>query len=566
MLYLIMTRGYLLFTFFLLSVIVNAQHDLKDFGTKIDSAFGHFDTGVKPGLSIAIIDGDKPVFQKSYGHANLEYGIKNSSETLFNATDLAKQFTVFSILMLEDQGVLSIHDDIKMHLPLLSNLKPRITLKHLMEQTSGLRDVMDLKQWTGYQNGDVITKQDILDVVSKQRQLNFHPGGKFDYCRTGFVLLTEVIAKVSGMTFSEFVKQNIFAPLSMNKSVFANHHDELIPNRSYSYDTIDSRYVKISNNSSFVGGTNLYTTSSDFIKWLRNMSKQSIGKPSFYEYMHNKVKLFDGQLSNYTPGIFKDKSDGYERIHLEGFDHGYTGYMAHMPEQDFSMVYFSNDNTLSIDVLYDVFYSWYDTENTATAPVDSDIVPSVQFVIKPASELQSYVGNYLFEDNFSLREIAFENDTLFYVRSETNRTPIVPIKGDHAFKMLVPGDDNVRVAFKDEGGVLEFRVINPGTEEDYVNIGRKLNLQNGGVDIFLGEYLNEEIDHRISIGVTEGKLQLTIDGVTIGLDQIGDVEFLSQGNSEVKYAKFEKNDRQIITGVSLSGDHIKGLYYDVVER
>ncbi len=554
------------FLFLSLSTYLSAQLGLKHIDSKLDSIFGHYNSGLKPGVSVAIIENNKQIFTKSYGYANLEHQIKNTSNTLFNAADLAKQFTVFSILMLEEQGKLTINDDIKKHVPQLSEWPFKITLKHLMEQTSGLRDVMELKKWIGYQNGDVVTKQDILDIAANQKHLNFPSGSKFEYNRTGFVLLTEVIAKVPGMSFSEFVYLNIFKPLKMTNSVFVNTYTELIPNRSYSYETTDTIFTKIVNNSSFVGGTNLYTSAADFAKWLQNMSKYSIGKPAFYRYMHTKITLPNGQTSNYTPGIFKDNSNGYWRIHLEGFDHGYTSYMMHLPEHDFSMVFFINDIDFSIDDIYGSIFDWFNADYNIPS-VKNSVVTNVKFINKSATELQNYTGNYLFDDNFNFREIIFENDTLFYARDKANRTPMAPIEGNDIFKMIIPGNDNIRVTFKNQGRFLEFRGINPTIGyNDYVSLGRKFKFRKEKQKDFSSAFMNEALGHTIKIQNKNEAVQLTLDGISIPLNHIGGNEFLTQTSSKVKYVKLKRDEWQNIIGVYLSNESIKNLYYRVLSK
>ncbi|MFK7813348.1 MAG: serine hydrolase domain-containing protein [Maribacter sp.] len=557
----------IVFVLFLsLSTFLSAQKELKNIDAKLDSIFGHYNNGITPGVSIAIIEKNKPTYLKSYGHANLEYQIKNTSGTLFNATDLAKQFTVFSILFLQDQGKLNINDNIKKYLPELSGWPFEITLKHLMEQTSGLRDVMELRKWKGYENGDVITKQDILDTAAKQKRLHFSVGNKFEYNRTGFVLLTEVIAKVSGKPFSEFVDQHIFTPLRMNASMFVNTHTELVQNRSYSYATTDTKFTKIVNNSSFIGGTNLYTSTADFAKWLRNMSEQSIGKPTFYHYMNTKIELPDGQSSNYTPGIFKDDSNGYWRIHLEGFDHGYTSYMMYLPAYDFSMVFFSNDVMFSPDDIYDSVFDWFNTDYKVS-PVKAVVTQNVKFITKSATELQDYVGSYLFEDNFSFRKVVLENDTLYYTRDETKGTPMVPVEGNHAFKMLVPGNDNIRVTFKNQFKTLEFRAVNNARGyPDYFSLGKKFKFDSKKQKACSNEYRNEALGHTVSLQNTKQGIQLWLDGTSILLRQIGDDEFLALENPKVKHVKLERDKQLGSTGLLLSNGQIKNLYYKKVSK
>ena len=547
------------------STFIIAQKQLSQVDLTLDSIFGHYNIGEKPGVSIAILEKGKPPFLKSYGHANLEYQIKNTPKTLFNATDLAKQFTVFSILLLQNQGKLSTYDNINKYLPQLKYFPLDITLKHLMEQTSGLRDVVELKKWRGYQNGDVVTKQDILDLIKNQRNLNFPPGSKFEYNRTGFVLLTEVIAKVSGMPFSTFVEKHIFSPLGMTNSLFVNDHTDLIKNRSYSYAMKDNNYTKIINNSSFVGGTNLYTSATDYSKWLINMSNQKIGKPSFYTYLQTKITLSNGEQSNYTPGIFKDHSEGYWTIHLEGFDHGYTSYMMYVPEYDFSLAFFSNDDDFDISEAYKAIYGWFNRDYKVPS-AKNKLLQKVEFDTISTATLQNYTGTYLFEDNFSLREIVLTKDTLFYVRGKNNRTAMVPISGNHHFKMLVPHNDRVRVTFKNQGDFLEFRSLSTGKDKDYVTHGRKIKFYKEKTTDLSGNFKNEALNHTVKIQTIKKEIQLSMDDTSTVLDQIGDIEFFPRSNARVKHIKLNKDKQGDIIGIYLSGFQLKDLYYQKVKN
>jgi len=192
-----------------------SQHDIdsKQLDKILDSIFIKYNDSQTPGASIAILQKGKAPFIKSYGLANLEYQLKVSSTTLFNATDLAKQFTAYCILKLQDEGALSINDKLMDYIPELSSLKEHVTIRHLLEQTSGLRAINDVHQWTGYEKDDMLSREDILSWAKTQKSLNFHPGSKFQYNRTGYVLLSEVVSKVSGLTFNEYVKQHILTSL-----------------------------------------------------------------------------------------------------------------------------------------------------------------------------------------------------------------------------------------------------------------------------------------------------------------------------------------------------------------
>ncbi|MEL7160701.1 MAG: serine hydrolase, partial [Bacteroidota bacterium] len=519
----------------------------------------------KPGISLAILEKGLPVSYKSYGYANLEYGIQNSRNTLFNATDLAKQITIFSILLLRDQGKLSVYDPVQKYLPVLAGLPHAISLKQLMEQTSGLRDAMELAEWTGHRSGDVITREDVLDLMTQQRDLNAPPGHQFAYNRTGFVLLTEVVAKVSGMPFSTFVQKYVFTPLGMHNSVFVNTHTQLVRNKAQAYVMLNDGVQKVVNHTTFVGGTNLYTSVSDFAKWLRNMSEHRIGKPGFYAYLHEKITPTNGQPSNYTAGIFKEDSEGYWRIHLEGFDHGYTGYMMYLPEYDFSLVYFSNDLDFPINDINPVLWDWFNTDY-AIQPPTPFIAPVVKYVSRSARDLHRYTGNYLVGDNFDLRKVTLENDTLFYVRNATNRSPLLPTSEKETFKMAFPGNDNIRVTFKDRGERLEFRVLTAGTGNDYLIRGKKFSFYKGKNTVLTGTYRSPELAHTVSLRTVNDTTQLRLNDQTILLHQIGENAFLPAANAQVRYVKLQRDREQNITGVYLSGGQIKNLFYRLVSQ
>ena len=151
----------------------------------IDKVFAQWDTDTTPGVAIAVAKDGEIVFRKAYGLSNLEYGIKAEPTTVFHVASVSKQFTVFSILLLEEEGRLSLDDDIRKHIPEVPDFGETITLRHLAAHTSGLRDQWTLLTMAGWRMDDVITKEHILKLVSRQKDLNFKPGERYIYCNTG---------------------------------------------------------------------------------------------------------------------------------------------------------------------------------------------------------------------------------------------------------------------------------------------------------------------------------------------------------------------------------------------
>ena len=279
-------------TIFLLITLISSTSDKKE---KVDQLFKDWNSNNTPGAAVAIVKDGKILYSKGYGIANLEYDISITPNSIFHIASVSKQFTVFSILLLESQGKLSLDDDIRKYIPEMPDFEKKITLKHLASHTSGLRDQWNLLSMGGWRMDDVITKEHILKLVGKQKELNFNPGDEYLYCNTGFTLLAEVVARISNMSFAEFTKANIFKPLKMNNTLFYDDHQKIVKNRAYSYySSPDNQEVIkrlkdikndiIINGSSFAENAVLYSQDPE--------SSENGGKYTLYKNKPRMVKEF----------------------------------------------------------------------------------------------------------------------------------------------------------------------------------------------------------------------------------------------------------------------------------
>jgi CubicO group peptidase (beta-lactamase class C family) len=184
---------------------------------KIDSLFTNWITANTPGCAIGIVRKDSLIYAKGFGMANLEYGKPITPATNFHVASVSKQFTAWSMLLLERQGKLNLDDDIHKYLPWFPDLKERITIRNLLNHTSGMREHMKLLAITGTNvlTGDVITQEQAMKILGKQQALNFKPGEKFSYSNSGYGLLAEIVKSVSGLSLREFMDSAIFKPLGM---------------------------------------------------------------------------------------------------------------------------------------------------------------------------------------------------------------------------------------------------------------------------------------------------------------------------------------------------------------
>ena len=327
---------------FMISCEPAHMQEQDDLTKRVDKLFRQWEKEGKPGASVAIIKDGEVIYKQGYGLANLEYDIPNTPSTVFHIASVSKQFTCFAALLLAEEGKLSMDDDIRKYIPEVPDFGKTITLRHLANHTSGLRDQWNLLALAGWRLDDVITKEHIMKLVVKQQDLNFDPGENFFYCNTGYTLLAEAVSRVSGMSFAEFTKKRIFDPLGMESTLFYDDHQKVVPNRAYSYGHNGKEYNKAVLSYANVGATSLFTTVEDLALWSLNFDQKKIGSETTFEEMHRQGILNNGKTSTYALGQVIDKYRGLNRVSHGGADAGYRTHIARFPDQDFSVIVFSN--------------------------------------------------------------------------------------------------------------------------------------------------------------------------------------------------------------------------------
>lgn len=316
----------------------------QDVIAKIDKLFTRWAKNDSPGCAIGIVKDGHPVYLQGYGMANLEYPIPNTTKTVFHIASESKKFTVMAILLLQKQGKLSIYDDIHKYLSYVPDFGETITIKHLIQHTSGLRDQWELLIMAGWKMQDIISQKHILNLVKMQKELNFKPGEEHLYCNTGYTLLAEIVKSVSGKTLRRFTQKYIFKPLEMNQTHFHDEVAMIVPNRAYSYIPHPSGngFQKGLLNYDNVGATSLFTTVEDMVKWDRNMDTGEVGGKDLVEQLHERTVLNNGKELSYAFGISIEKYHGLTKVGHGGADSGYRTYIARYPDVHMLIIVFCN--------------------------------------------------------------------------------------------------------------------------------------------------------------------------------------------------------------------------------
>jgi CubicO group peptidase (beta-lactamase class C family) len=288
-----------------------------------------------PGGVIAVrLDGEL-VVHRAYGLADLERGVAITPGTIFDAASVTKQFVAAAVLMLVEEGRLSLTEDIHTYVPELPPYAHTITLDHLLTHTSGIRD------WTGLYPL-AADDPDALTLTLRQRGLSFAPGEEWSYSNSGYVLLKEIVARVSGTTFSEFVQERIFEPLKMESTRYLANMREEVPQRALAYEnergawTLD---VKLDNDRG--GGGGLLSTASDLLLWNQALSDGALGA-FVTDKLHQPATLNNGRTLGYARGLMTDAYRGAQQVWHSGGSGGYGTWLGRYPEHGLSIAVMHN--------------------------------------------------------------------------------------------------------------------------------------------------------------------------------------------------------------------------------
>lgn len=310
----------------------------------VDEVFSDLTKTGSPGCALGVYRDGKIVYAKGYGLANLEENVAITPQSVFDIGSTSKQFTAASILLLEKQGKLSVNDDIRKYLPEIPDYGQRITILQLLNHTSGLRDYLTLMELAGINIDGVTTDEDALQLIVRQKALNFAPGSDWLYSNTGFFLLSVIVKRASGKTLREFAAENIFTPLEMSHTQYRDDHTSLIANRAMAYDAKEKGGGYRLNVSYFeqTGDGAVHTSVEDLQKWDENFYSGQIGGKDFLTEIQEQGKLNSGKVLDYAKGLHIADYRGLHTVSHGGSWGGYRAELLRFPEQHFSVACLCN--------------------------------------------------------------------------------------------------------------------------------------------------------------------------------------------------------------------------------
>ena len=470
-----------------------------------------------PGGAVGVVKDGEIVYERYFGMASLEYQVPITESSIFNIASVAKQFTALCVLKLALESELSLEEDFRKYVPdFLTNVKDTIKIRHLLNHTSGIRDIYDL---LGVQ-GDIWWKkmgfgnQKAVDFLRKQKDLNFQPGSQKIYSNSNYLLLAAIVEKVSGTSFHEY-SEELFQSFGMNSTHFIKRYMNVIPNQAMPYsDWGNGIWQKYPLVTKLYGDGFLYTSLSDQLTFEKQIQTQSS------ELLTVSQKAIENsEITNYGFGLELSDRLGRDAVHHSGLTGSYHAQTVRFPEEKLSIFVMSNNNRL-----------WSGTMADAVAGI---LLPKEERMAKRApfdfskyanevdmSELEAeYRGS-----SGKVIRIFTKDNRLFWRQDNNNPIELVKIEGAlyHAAY-----DKEVKIGFDSEG----FNVFVNGSEPNFYELLTPFQPTKNYLNDLVGTYYNEEIDVQFRVYFDENSQLKFIqkgDEWAVDFEVIQKDEFLAQ--------------------------------------
>jgi CubicO group peptidase (beta-lactamase class C family) len=395
---------------FLLSLSASAQvYPRTELTARVDELFADWDTDDAPGAAVGVFQDGSIVYAQGYGVANLDYGIPITPRSVLRIGSISKQFISMSIAILAEQGRLSFDDDIRNYLPEMPDYGGEpITIRHLLHHTSGIREYLTLVDLIGKPEGSVFgyTTPELVDLLSRQQNLNFAPGDRFSYTNSGYFLLAEIVTRVSGLKASLFAQENIFEPLGMTHTRFYDDPNAIIQDQALGYSPRrDGGYRLDILRSEVIGDLGVITTIEDFLHWDNNFyeNKLGAGTSELIATMFTRGRTDAGEELSYALGVEFGSYRGLNTMGHGGSAVGYVAEFLQFPEQRLSVVVLSNLSSFSPERLARQVANLYLASQFTEPPPpeeerDRSRPPSPEPAALPMSELEAFAGDFYSEE------------------------------------------------------------------------------------------------------------------------------------------------------------------------
>ena len=474
---------------------------MKPLTKQVDALFSEWDKPDAPGCALGVIQDGELVYAQGYGIANLDYDLPITPDSVFTIASMSKQFTALSILLLAQRGALSLDDDIRKYMPEFPDYGHTIRIRHLIHHTSGIRNYTTLM---GMADRNLQTNEEALHFLARQKALDFQPGDEHIYCNSGYLLLAEIIKRVSGQLLNQFAQKQIFEPLGMTNTQFADDYKRVVKNRVVGYGcNADGNFQRYVITDELMGPTGVLTTINDLHRWNQNFTHHQVGGSELIAQMQTPGHLNNGAELHYAFGLAHGTYRGLKIVWHGGQVMGFRSQMIRFPEQDYTVICLANIEGFSptrlLHQVADLYLPAAFTEEKAA------------FIELPPERLQEIVGGYSDETTGFNVELLIQGNRVFAeifgahfpvapIRSTPNSIALRELGGPLAMEIEVkrpfsnhPQRLDMQISFHKPPPMFAFAVDTPTPEK---------------LAEYVGAYTSNEIQTTYKMSILNGVLHV----------------------------------------------------------
>ncbi|HEX6038131.1 serine hydrolase domain-containing protein [Longimicrobium sp.] len=529
---------------------------------RVDAVFATYDKPDSPGCAVGVYRDGQIAYARGYGLADLERRVPITPHTVFDLGSTSKQFTASSILLLAQDGKLSLDDDVRRWIPELPQYARPITLRNLLNHTSGIRDYIGLMTLGGARIDDVTTEEDALAAIVRQRETNFAPGDEFLYSNSGYFLLAEIVKRASGMHLRQFAKERIFAPLGMRRTHILSDYADVVPDRALAYAPRDEggyrtdlpRWLQ-------TGDGAVFSTVEELLLWDGNFYDPRVGGQALLTGLQTVGTLTSGRQLDYAAGLMIGSHRGMRTVRHGGAWGGYRAELLRVPDAHLSVAVLCNLGTSSPERMATSVAEIY-LENRMEpaaprpqAPSATASAPAAPAVRVAPERLQALAGLYRDPVTRATRTITFTDGKLWV--GVGNRFELRPLSEAEFEAVSAPVRMHVRFAPAAAGQPARLTWSQDGAEP---LTAEKLALVTPTPDelaAYTGAYFSEELQTTYRLTVENGALTMHVRGSgPIPLRPLVRDEFTAGLT-----LRFARDASGAVTGFALDAGRVRNLRF-----
>ena len=493
-----------------------------------------------PGCAAAVSLNGDVVFEKAFGLADLEHNVPNTPQTIFESGSVAKQFTAAALVLLQQDGKLSLDDPVRKYIPELPDYGAPLTIRHLLNHTSGLRDWGTVMGLTGAGRGDRVVTQDLaLDVITHQRALDFTPGSEYSYSNSGYNLAAIIVERVSKQTFPAFVEERLFKPIGMKNSSWRDDYQRVVPGRAQAYSRQGNGPWRL--NMPFMnvyGNGGMLTTVGDWMKWNAMLDSHSLGGP-LVTALETRGVLNDGRKIAYALGLTVGTYKGMKDVSHGGATAGYQTFLTRYPDNKVSVAVMCNGTSpgaggIAASITDEIFGPFPETSKPEAAKVSED-------------ELKKFAGVWRNEKTHAPARFVIENGV-----SRWSGARLVPMGGGQ----FTAGDNQLKFTFDKDGKPMFAEIVDSDGEVRRFVPETVWTPTAADLASFKGDWFSEEAGATFTIAVDAGKAFLKQRPATsLPMQPLYKDHFIVQGS--IVWITRDKNGN--VTGLHVGASRMRDM-------